>query len=107
MALSKKLSEKITDAKVYDVVRTPVVTEKSTIANELGKYVFQVAINATKDEVKSSIEQIFGVNVTKVNTIKYDGKVKRFRGKIGQRPAFKKAIVTLKEGQAIDLTSGV
>ena len=100
-------AEKITDAKVYDVVRSPVVTEKSTIANELGKYVFQVAVDATKPEIKSAVEQIFGVNVTKVSTLNYDGKIKRFRGKIGQRPAFKKAIVTLKEGQAIDLTSGV
>ena len=100
-------AEKITDAKVYDVVRSPVVTEKSTIANELGKYVFQVAVDATKPEIKTAIEQIFSVVVTKVSTINYDGKIKRFRGKLGQRPAFKKAIVTLKEGQVIDLTSGI
>jgi large subunit ribosomal protein L23 len=100
-------AEKITDAKVYDVVRSPVITEKSTIANELGKYVFQVAVDATKPEIKTAVEQLFGVSVTKVSTINYDGKIKRFRGKLGQRPAFKKAIVTLKEGDAIDLTSGV
>jgi large subunit ribosomal protein L23 len=100
-------AEKITDAKVYDVVRSPVITEKSTIANELGKYVFQVAVDATKPEIKTAVEQIFAVKVTKVSTINYDGKIKRFRGKLGQRPAFKKAIVTLKEGQVIDLTSGI
>jgi large subunit ribosomal protein L23 len=98
---------KITNPKVFNVVRTPIVTEKSTIANELGKYVFQVAVDATKPEIKTSIEQVFGVSVTKVNTVNYDGKVKRFRGKIGQRNAFKKAVVTLKEGQSIDLSTAV
>ena len=99
-------TEKITNPNVYDVVRTPVVTEKSTIANAFGKYVFQVAVDATKPEIKDSIQQIFGVVVTKVNTLNYDGKIKRFRGKIGQRVAFKKAVVTLKDGQVIDLSSG-
>ena len=100
-------TEKITNPNVFDVVRTPVVTEKSTIANAFGKYVFQVAVDATKPEIKDSIQQIFGVVVTKVNTLNYDGKIKRFRGKIGQRHAFKKAVVTLKDGQTIDLTSTI
>jgi large subunit ribosomal protein L23 len=107
MATSKKSADKAINPDVYDVVRSPVVTEKSTIANELGKYVFKVAVDAGKPEIKTAIEQIFGVQVTKVNTINYDGKIKRFRGKIGQRPSFKKAVVTLKEGQSIDLSSGI
>jgi len=100
-------TEKITNPNVFDVVRTPVVTEKSTIAAAFGKYVFQVAVDATKPEIKDAVQQIFGVVVTKVNTLNYDGKIKRFRGKIGQRPAFKKAVVTLKDGQTIDLTSTI
>lgn len=100
-------AEKITNPTVYNIVRTPVVTEKSTIANELGKYVFQVAVDATKPEIKNSVEQVFGVTVTKVNVQNYDGKVKRFRGKVGKRVAFKKAIVTLKEGDAIDFSTAL
>lgn len=93
--------------KSYDVINRTVITEKSTIANELGKYVFVVAIDATKKEIKAAVEQVFKVEVTKVNTINYDGKTKRFKGRIGQRNAFRKAIVTLKEGQSIDLAGGV
>lgn len=100
-------AEKITNPNVFDVVKAPVITEKSTIANELGKYVFEVATCADKTEIKEAVQQLFGVTVTKVNTMNYDGKIKRFRGRIGQRNAYKKAVVTLKEGESIDLSSGV
>ncbi len=100
-------ADKITNPNVFNVVRTPIVTEKSTIANELGKYVFQVAVDATKPEIKTSIEEVFGVSVVKVNTSNLVGKVKRFRGKVGKRNATKKAVVTLKEGQSIDLSTSI
>ena len=100
-------AEKITNPKVYNIVRTPIVTEKSTIANELGKYVFEVAVDSTKPQIKQSVEQVFGVNVTKVNVLNSEGKVKRFRGKIGKRAATKKAVVTLKEGQSIDFSTAI
>lgn len=100
-------AEKITNPDLYDIVRAPVVTEKSTTAAELGKYVFQVAVDATKPQIAEAVKGLFSVDVVKVNTINYDGKTKRFRGRIGKRNAFKKAVVTLKEGQAIDFSAGV
>lgn len=98
---------KITNPNVFDVIRSPIITEKSTIAVELGKYTFDVPVDAAKPAIKNSVEQLFGVEVTKVNTINSEGKVKRFKGRIGKRNATKKAIVTLKEGQSIDLASGL
>ena len=99
--------EEIKNLRTFDVIVNPIVTEKSTIAAQLGKYVFEVPIKADKKEIKSVVEELFAVNVTKVNTINYDGKTKRFRGRVGKRTAFKKAIVTLKEGQAIDWAGGI
>lgn len=99
--------EKIETPRTFDVIVNPIVTEKTTMAAELGKYVFEVPLKADKKEIKHAVEALFAVEVTKVNTINYDGKVKRFRGRVGKRKAFKKAVVTLKEGQAIDLASGV
>ncbi|PIR31554.1 MAG: 50S ribosomal protein L23 [Alphaproteobacteria bacterium CG11_big_fil_rev_8_21_14_0_20_44_7] len=100
-------AKKTVSPRSYEVITAPVITEKATIANSLGKYIFQVPVSAHKKEIKTAVEEIFNVEVTKVNTIKYDGKIKRFRGKLGQRNAFKKAIVSLKEGQSIDLAGGV
>ena len=102
-----KAAKKEVSASTYDVILSPVITEKSTIANSLGKYVFKVAIDADKTAVKSAVEGIFKVEVTKVNVVNYDGKVKGFRGRYGRRNNYKKAIVTLKQGQSIDLTSGI
>ena len=92
---------------IYDVVRYPVVTEKSTIMQSQNKYVFKVDMDATKAQIKNAIEKIFKVNVTKVNTITIHGKVKRFRGIIGKRNSYKKAVVSLVDGQAIDYSVGV
>ncbi len=94
-------------AKMYDTLVRPVITEKSMLSSENGKVTFLVPLSATKDEVKAAVETIFNVKVNKVNTIRQFGKEKRFRGYIGQRSDFKKAVVTLAEGQNIDVTTGI
>jgi len=91
----------------YDVIRNPVVTEKSTMASEHGQVVFDVAMDATKTEIKAAVEALFSVKVKAVNTNVRKGKVKRFRGHIGVRNDVKKAIVTLVDGQSIDISTGV
>jgi large subunit ribosomal protein L23 len=91
----------------YDIVRNPVVTEKSTIASENGQVVFDVAVDATKPEIKAAVEALFSVKVKAVNTLVRKGKVKRFRGVIGKRKDIKKAVVTLVDGQTIDISSGL
>ena len=91
----------------FDVILAPWITEKSTEGSERNQFTFRVARDATKVEIKSGIEELFGVSVTKVNTINMRGKVKRFRGRLGKRAAYKKAIVTIAEGQSIDITTGV
>ena len=94
-------------AAMYDTLLRPVITEKSMMSSENGKVVFMVPLSATKDEVKAAVEAIFNVKVNKVNTIRQFGKEKRFRGYVGQRSDFKKAVVTLAEGQNIDVTAGI
>ena len=91
----------------YDVIRKPIITEKSTMAGENGCVVFEVAIDATKPQIKEAVEKLFDVQVQAVNTIKVKGKTKRFRGFLGRRNDFKKAIVTLADGQFIDVTTGL
>ena len=91
----------------YDTILAPVITEKATLLSEHNKVVFRVANDATKDEIASAVETLFKVNVTKVNTINVKGKTKRFRGIMGKRADVKKAIVTLAEGQSIDITTGL
>ena len=91
----------------YDVIRKPVITEKSTMASEHGAVVFEVAIDATKPQVKEAVEALFDVKVKAVNTSITKGKVKRFRGQIGRRNDVKKAYVTLEEGNTIDVTTGL
>ena len=94
-------------ARNYDTILAPVITEKATLLSEQNKVVFQVAGDATKDEIAQAIENLFKVNVTKVNTLNVKGKTKRFRGRIGRRADVKKAVVTLAEGQSIDITTGL
>ena len=91
----------------YDVILSPVITEKTTLLSEQNKVVFKVANDATKDEIAAAVEELFKVKVTKVNTIVTKGKTKRFRGIVGRRNDVKKAIVTLAEGQSIDITTGL
>jgi large subunit ribosomal protein L23 len=91
----------------YDVVLAPHITEKSTMLSEHNAVVFKVASGASKPEIKEAIEALFDVKVTGVNTVVTKGKSKRWKGKPYQRSDFKKAIVTLAEGQTIDVTSGI
>ena len=95
------------DLRHYDTIIAPVITEKSTTASEHNKVVFRVAPNATKPEIKAAVEALFNVKVTAVNTLNRKGKAKRFRGVPGRQRDVKKAIVTLAEGHAIDMTTGL
>jgi large subunit ribosomal protein L23 len=91
----------------YDVIVSPVITEKSTMASESSQVVFNVAKTATKPAIKAAVEALFGVKVTAVNTLVRKGKLKRFRGMLGRQSDVKKAVVTLAEGQSIDVTTGL
>ena len=94
-------------ARHYDVILSPVITEKATLLSEHNKVVFRVAQDSTKDEIAAAIEELFKVKVSKVNTLNVKGKTKRFRGRPGRRSDVKKAIVTLAEGQSIDISTGL
>ena len=91
----------------YDLIRKPIITEKATLASEGGAVVFEVAMSATKPEIKKAVEALFNVKVKAVNTTITKGKVKRFKGKLGTRRDVKKAYVTLVEGNTIDVTTGL
>jgi large subunit ribosomal protein L23 len=91
----------------YDTLVSPIITEKSTLVAEENKIIFRVRIEATKPEIKEAVETLFKVDVTKVNTILVKGKTKRFKGQLGRRSDYKKAIVTLKDGQSVDITTGL
>ncbi len=95
------------DPRHYDVIVGPVVTEKATTSSEQNKVVFKVSKTATKPQIKAAVEKLFDVKVTGVNTLVTKGKVKAFRGRLGQRSDVKKAVVTLAEGQSIDVTTGL
>ncbi|MFD2239070.1 50S ribosomal protein L23 [Aureimonas populi] len=97
----------MTDLRHYDVITSPVVTEKSTMASENNQVVFNVPHTATKPAIKAAVEALFGVKVKAVNTLVRKGKVKRFRGRPGRQSDQKKAIVTLAEGQSIDVSTGL
>jgi large subunit ribosomal protein L23 len=92
---------------LYDVIRRPVITEKSTIMSEYRKYVFEVAGFANKTMIKKAVEEIFRVKVDKVNVLNVKGKKKRFKGIVGWRSGYKKAMVTLQDNQNIDFAAGV
>ncbi len=94
-------------AAMYDTLLRPVITEKSMMSSEGGKVVFTVPLSATKEDIKAAVEAIFNVKVEKVNTVTQAGKVKRFRGYEGVRSDYKKAVITLAEGQNIDVTTGI
>jgi large subunit ribosomal protein L23 len=98
---------KLTREQMYNLIRTPVITEKATNASEHNQVIFRVPLAATKREVKAAVEGLFNVKVTAVNTIRVMGKVKRARGRLGRRSDYKKAVVTLVAGQRIDVTTGV
>lgn len=95
------------DINHYDVVLAPHITEKSTLLSEQNAVVFKVANTATKPQIKAAVEALFGVNVTGVNTLNQKGKTKRWKGRPYTRSDVKKAIVTLADGQSIDVTTGI
>ncbi|HZH10122.1 50S ribosomal protein L23 [Microvirga sp. KLBC 81] len=95
------------DPRHYDVIVSPVITEKATALSEQNKVVFKVRPDATKPQIKEAVEKLFDVKVKSVNTLVTKGKVKLFRGTRGQRSDVKKAVVTLEEGQTIDVTTGL
>ncbi len=97
----------MSEAKHYDVIRKPIITEKATMASEAGAVVFEVAMEANKPQIKEAVESLFGVKVKAVNTSITKGKVKRFRGKLGKRKDVKKAYVTLVDGNTIDVSTGL
>jgi large subunit ribosomal protein L23 len=92
---------------MYATIRNPIVTEKSTSAGERGQYIFRVALDATKPQIKEAIEGLFGVKVLEVKTLVSKGKNKRFKGRPGKRSDMKKAYVRLEKGQQIDLSTGL
>ncbi|HKI64632.1 MAG TPA: 50S ribosomal protein L23 [Burkholderiales bacterium] len=103
----KKQQTTVSRERLYEVVRRPLVTEKSTLGSEHNQVAFVVPMDATKPEIKAAIEGLFNVKVKAVNTLRQSGKIKRFRGRPGKRAAMKKAYVTLEQGHSIDVTTGI
>ena len=97
----------VSKERLYELIRRPIVTEKSTLGSEHNQVAFQVPMDASKPEIKAAVEGLFSVKVKAVNTLRQKGKVKRFRGRIGKRADTKKAYVTLEEGHSIDVTTGI
>ena len=93
--------------KSYKIIRKPIVTEKATKLSEFNKVVFEVTSKSNKYEIKSAVEKLFSVKVKSVNIINIKGKVKRFKGDLGKRNDVKKAVITLEEGNTIDISAGV
>ena len=98
---------KMSRERMYEIIRKPVITEKSTLGSQFGQVTFLVAMNATKPEIKVAIEQLFSRKVKAVNTLRQKGKPVRVRGRPGRRSDYKKAIVTFEDGQDVDITVGV
>jgi len=105
--MSKQSKPAVSRERMYDLIVAPVITEKSTMGSEHNQVTFRVPLSASKPEIKAAVEGLFNVKVTAVNTLVAKGKTKRFRGIEGRRPDFKKAIVTLAEGNKIDVTTGI
>lgn len=93
--------------RMYEILRSPVITEKATLGSEHNQVTFRVPLDASKPEIKSAVEGLFAVQVVSVNTLVHKGKTKRFRGRPGRQKDTKKAIVRLAEGQSIDVTTGL
>jgi large subunit ribosomal protein L23 len=103
----RRVTTTLTRRQMFDIIRFPVITEKATNVSEHNQVIFRVPLTATKHQVRAAIEGLFNVKVVAVNTIRVRGKLKRFRGRMGQRSDYKKALVTLGEGQRIDVTTGI
>jgi large subunit ribosomal protein L23 len=96
-----------TDPRHYDLIISPVITEKATIASERNQVMFKVSMHATKPQIKEAVEKLFDVKVKSVNTHVRKGKIKAFKGTVGEQAQVKRAIVTLEEGHRIDVTTGL
>ncbi len=107
--MTRRYSGKInvSQNRAYDLIRSPVITEKATMGSEHNQVTFRVPLDASKPEIRAAVEKLFEVKVNAVNTIRQRGKIKRFKGRPGKRPDYKKAIVSLAEGHSIDVTTGV
>ena len=97
----------VIEEKVYDIIRSPLSTEKSTIATQNNWYAFKVSVDASKPQIKKAVQKLFNVTVETVNTLNVKGKVKKFKGILGKRKGFKKALVKLKAGDTIDTTGEI
>ena len=95
------------DPRHYDVILSPIITEKATLASDKNQVMFKVARNATKPQIKEAVEKLFDVKVKNVNTLVRQGKIKAFKNKLGQQSDVKRAVVTLEEGHRIDVTTGL
>jgi large subunit ribosomal protein L23 len=104
---ARKRAATMSRERMFEVVRSPVVTEKATMMTERNQVAFRVAMDATKPEIKAAVEGLFGVSVVAVNTLVQKGKTKRFRGRPGVRSDVKKAYVQLADGQSIDMSTGL
>lgn len=107
MSKHSSLVAKPSQERIYELIRSPIITEKTTLLSEFNQVAFQVPVDANKLEIKVAVETLFKVKVTAVNTLRQKGKVKRFKGRPGRRVEVKKAIITLTEGDSIDVTTGV
>jgi large subunit ribosomal protein L23 len=110
MSRARKIEKpvvKLDEASMLDIIRRPVVTEKTTMGSEHNQVTFRVPLEATKPEIKLAVETVFKVKVKAVNTLRVEGKSKLWRGRPGKRVDYKKAVVTLVEGNTIDVTTGI
>ncbi len=97
----------VSNERMYELVRSPIITEKATLVSEHNQVMFRVPVDATKPEIRAAVEGLFNVKVKAVNTILQKGKTKRWRGQLGRRNDVKKAVVSLADGESIDITAGV
>ena len=107
MSETQKKTKQLSREAMFQIIRSPVITEKATMLSDKGQFVFRVASDASKPEIKAAIEGLFGVKVLGVNTLVSKGKRKMFRGRPGQRSDVKKAFITLAAGESIDFTAGL
>jgi large subunit ribosomal protein L23 len=107
MSARREKPTSVSQLQAYDLITMPMVTEKSTLGSEHNQVTFRVPLTASKPEIKLAVELLFKVKVKAVNTLRQKGKIKRFRGRVGKRSDYKKAMVTLVEGETIDVTTGI
>ncbi len=107
MSIRPSQAPVVSTERMYEIIRAPMITEKATLLGEHNQVTFRVSLDASKPEIKAAVETLFKVKVAAVNTLRSKGKTKRWRGRPGRRPDTKKAIVTLAEGNSIDVMTGV